>query len=205
VVHSTGSSARRQNCRSTRLLAYQLFLSLFPFAILVAAFSGALVQNLGLPDVVELLFRLLKQLSPAVAALLRADLLAATGAPAPPGELDLWGALTALACAGAAGVYRLAPSATPPWRGMVPGALLFGAGWLLVTVGFSVFVTAFADLGVTYGAPAGAVALLMSLYWTAYLLLAGAVLNAVLGEGAGLRPAPVRDSPDGAGTRGSVH
>jgi membrane protein len=88
---------------------------------------------------------------------------------------------------------------------MVPGALLFGAGWLLVTVGFSVFVTAFADLGVTYGAPAGAVALLMSLYWTAYLLLAGAVLNAVLGEGAGLRPAPVRDSPDGAGTRGSVH
>jgi membrane protein len=269
-------------------LAYQFFLSLFPFAILVAAFSAALVRYLGLPDVVELLFRLLEQLPPAVAQSLRAELLqlvsgdapyllsvtvagtlwaatfgasnlllamdraygvtttrraplrmlvaggltvlagwalvaggllvgllliferalagllAAAGAPAPPGELALWGSLAALAFGGAAGVYRLAPSATPPWRKVVPGALLFGAGWLAVTVGFSVFVTAFADLGVTYGALAGAVALLMWLYWTAYLLLAGAVLNAVLGEGAAPRSAPLRDSPDGAGTRKGV-
>ena len=270
-------------------LAYQFFLSLFPFAVLVAAFSGAIVRYLGLPDVVELLFRLLEQLPPAVADPLRAELLqlvsgdapyllsltvagtlwaatfgasnllvamdraygvtaprrgpwrvlvaggltvlagwalvaggllvgllliferalagllAATGAPAPPGELALWGALAILAFAGAAGVYRLAPSVTQPWRAVVPGAVLFGAGWLVVTVGFSVFVTVFADLGVTYGALAGAVALLMWLYWTAWLLLAGAVLNAVVGEGtAGPLPAPVQDTPARVGTRDGV-
>jgi uncharacterized BrkB/YihY/UPF0761 family membrane protein len=55
-------------------LAYQFFLSLFPFAILVAAISGALVRYLGLPDVAQLLFRLLEQLPPAVAAPLQAEL-----------------------------------------------------------------------------------------------------------------------------------
>jgi membrane protein len=109
-----------------------------------------------------------------------ASLLAGTGAPAPPGELALWGALAALAFVAAVGVYRLGPNLAQPWRRVLPGALLFGAGWLVLTLGVSVFVTYFADLGVTYGALAGAVALLMWLYWTAYLLLAGAVLNAVL-------------------------
>jgi membrane protein len=272
-------------------LAYGFFMSLFPFAILVAAISAALVQYLGLPDVVELLFRLLEQLPPAVAAPLQAELqqivsgaapyllsltvvgtlwaatagannlllamdraygvtagrrgpwrmlvagvltllagwalvaggllvglllvferalaglLAAIGAPAPPGELALWGALAALACAGATGVYRLAPSVTQPWRRVLPGALLFGAGWLVVAAAIAVFVTYFADFGVTYGALAGAVALLMWLYWTAWLLLAGATLNAVLGEGEGRTGPllePVRDSPDSDGTRDGV-
>jgi membrane protein len=270
-------------------LAYGFFVSLFPFVIMVATISGALVRYLGLPDVVELLFRLLEQLPPAVADPLRTELqqivsggvpqllsitvvgtlwaatfganilllamdraygvtagrrgpwrmlwagaltllagwglvaggllvgllliferalarlLEGTGAPVPPGELVLWAALAALAFLGAAGVYRLAPSVTHPWREVLPGALLFGAGWLVVTVGISIFVTVFADLGVTYGALAGAVALLMWLYWTAYLLLAGAVLNAVLGERqAEPVAAPVQASPDGGGTRDGV-
>jgi membrane protein len=66
---------------------------------------------------------------------------------------------------------------------VLPGAGLFALTWLPVTVGYATFVTAFTDLGVTYGALAGAVALLMWMYWTGYLLLAGAVLNTVLREG----------------------
>jgi membrane protein len=248
-------------------LAYQFFLSLFPFAILVAAFSGAVVRYLGLPDVAELLFRLLEQLPPAVAAPLQAELrqiasgdtpqllsvtvvgtlwaatfganalvlamdraygvtaarrgvgrllvaggltvlagwalvaggllaglllvfaqaladwLGTAGFPIPPEGVSLWGVLAALAFGAAAGVYHLAPNVARPWRWVLPGAGLFALTWLLVTVGYAIFVTAFADLGVTYGALAGAVALLMWLYWTGYLLLAGAVLNAVLWDG----------------------
>jgi membrane protein len=248
-------------------LAYQFFLSLFPFAILVATFSGALVRYLGLPDVAQLLFRLLEQLPPAFAAPLQAELRkivsgeapgllsltvvgtlwaatfganalvlamdraygvttprrgfgrlfiaggltllagwalvaggllaglllvfaqgmadwwATTGLPTPPEGMSLWGALAGLAFGAAAGVYHLAPNVARPWRWVLPGAGLFALTWLVMTAGFAIFVTYFADFGVTHGALAGAVALLMWLYWTGYLLLAGAVFNAVLWEG----------------------
>jgi membrane protein len=112
-----------------------------------------------------------------------ADWLGAAGFPTPPEGVSLWGTLAALAFGAAAGVYHLAPNVARPWRWVRPGAGLFALNWLVMTAGFAIFVTYFADFGVTHGALAGAVALLMWLYWTGYLLLAGAVFNAVLWEG----------------------
>ena len=116
-----------------------------------------------------------------------------------PDGVTLWAYLAALAIVVAAGIYRLAPNLAQPWRRVLPGAAVFAVAWLVMTVGFAIFVTYFSSLGLTYGALAGVVAALMWLYWTAYLLLAGAVLNAVLGESpAGSDPGAVAGPNDPA-------
>jgi membrane protein len=120
---------------------------------LVAVFGHRLVAALGLPD----------------------DLLA-------EGMLVVWPLTGGLVLLAAAGLYRVAPSVAPPWRRVLPGAGLFAGGWLIGTAGYSIYATYFANYSLTYGALASVVALLVWLYLTSFLLLAGAVLNATLGE-----------------------
>jgi uncharacterized membrane protein YqjE len=59
-----------------------------------------------------------------------------------------------------------------------PGAIVATLLWLLVSVGFSLYVTLFASYAKTYGALAGIVVLLMWLWLTSYAVLFGAELNA---------------------------
>ncbi len=65
------------------------------------------------------------------------------------------------------------------WRALVPGALLFGAGLLLINV-FNIYVTTrlVADHADTYGALGIATALLFSLVLVGRLIVGSAVLNA---------------------------
>jgi membrane protein len=79
-------------------------------------------------------------------------------------------------------LYRVAPNLKLRWRTVVPGALLFAFGWLVVSVGLAIYVTTFTNLGSTYGMFAGVVILLLWSYLTALVLLVGAELNAVLAE-----------------------
>ncbi len=77
-------------------------------------------------------------------------------------------------------LYRVAPNVTLPWRRVAAGGLLFTLGWLVATWAFSFYLANMADYGATFGALAGAVALLTWLYLTAIILLVGAELDAVL-------------------------
>ncbi len=79
-----------------------------------------------------------------------------------------------------AAFYWAAPAGTRPFEWLTPGALLFVVGWLAVSVGFAQYVARFGSYEATYGTLGGVVVLMVWLYLTAYLLLFGAELNAVV-------------------------
>ena len=109
-------------------------------------------------------------------------------------------ALAALGLA-AAFLYWAAPARRLSWRWVLPGVALFVPGWIVATVGFSIYVANFGSYGDTYGAIGGVIVLLVWFYLTALMLLLGGELNAVLERELGPRPERVADAegekPDG--------
>ncbi|BDI22125.1 YihY/virulence factor BrkB family protein [Herbiconiux sp. L3-i23] len=90
-----------------------------------------------------------------------------------------WPVLVALVCALIALLFFWTPAIE---RQSVPlfswGSVLALAGWALATLGFLVYVTGFAHYGEVYGWLGGALVLLLWLYLTNFVLLAGAALDA---------------------------
>jgi membrane protein len=79
-----------------------------------------------------------------------------------------------------AGVYRLAPGVRQPFHGVLPGAVLASLSWTIMSLGFSVALATVLDYGATYGSFGAAIALLVYLYLSAGVVLAGAEVNAAL-------------------------
>jgi membrane protein len=90
-----------------------------------------------------------------------------------------WVLIAVLIMVGLAVLYRVAPDRdAPKMRWASPGAIVATLLWLVVSVGFSLYVTLFASYAKTYGALAGIVVLLMWLWLTSYAVLFGAEINA---------------------------
>lgn len=90
-----------------------------------------------------------------------------------------WLLIAVLIMAALAVLYRVAPDRTAAklaWTS--PGAIVATVVWLLVSAGFSFYVTLSASYTKTYGALAGIVVLLMWLWLTSYAVLFGAEVNA---------------------------
>ena len=94
-------------------------------------------------------------------------------------------------------LYRVAPNVQLSLKWIAPGAIVFVAGWLGATYLFTLYVANFGSYAATYGALAGVAVLLIWFYLTAFVLLAGAELNAVLT--AQMAPAQVDEQRRGAG------
>lgn len=77
-------------------------------------------------------------------------------------------------------LYWAAPDAHLPFRWVSPGAAMFAVVWFLTTIAFGWYVSNFGSYNATYGALGGVVILMIWFYLTAYILLAGAELNAML-------------------------
>lgn len=114
--------------------------------------------------------------------------------------------------AGAASLFRYAPDhATARWAWLTPGSLAAAALWLLLTIGFGIYVANFGNYNATYGS-LGAVAVTLTwLYLSGDVLLLGAELNAELERraqsdaNADPRPAPRKDNAsDGPATNQDV-
>jgi membrane protein len=87
-------------------------------------------------------------------------------------------------------VYRFVPCRpNAAWRWITPGSVIATLVWLLLTAGFGLYVANFGKYNATYGSLGAVIAFLTWLYLTAYIILLGAELNAIL-EIDGAPPTP---------------
>jgi membrane protein len=86
-------------------------------------------------------------------------------------------------------VYGVAPNVEPRRiRWITPGAVVGVVLWIVLSLGFSIYVRNFSSYGAVYGAFAAAIVLLLWLYLSANAFLFGAELNAELERGARAQP-----------------
>jgi membrane protein len=94
-----------------------------------------------------------------------------------------WPILALVAVLGLATLYRFAPSRDPAdWDLMRVGTILASLLWLAGSAGFSFYASYFGSYDRTYGPLGAVVVLLVWLYVTAYVILAGAELNREIGR-----------------------
>jgi len=75
---------------------------------------------------------------------------------------------------------QILPDVPRRFRFLTPGSVVAVAVWLIASWGFSFYVLHFGEYNKTYGAIGGAVVMLMWMWISAMVLLAGALINAVL-------------------------
>jgi membrane protein len=77
-------------------------------------------------------------------------------------------------------LYWIAPSRRLNLREVMPGALFSTLGWIITSVLFSIYVNQFSDFTKTYGSLGGVMILLIWLYISSIIILAGGEINAIL-------------------------
>jgi membrane protein len=78
-------------------------------------------------------------------------------------------------------IYRYGPNRPEAeWKWITPGSGAATIVWLVATLGFGFYVSNFSDYNATYGSLGAVIVLLTWLYLTAYVVLLGAELNAIL-------------------------
>jgi membrane protein len=87
-------------------------------------------------------------------------------------------------------IYRFGPSREDPeWRWITPGSVFATLVWLLASLGFSYYVSNFADYDRMYGSLGAVIILLFWLYMSFYIVLLGAEVNAAIERHGGQRTA----------------
>jgi membrane protein len=86
-------------------------------------------------------------------------------------------------------VYYFAPNADTCWVWFTPGSIAATAIWMLISIGFRLYVQSVPSYGAVYGAIGGVIVLLTWLYLSGFALLLGAELNAEID-----RMMPTRDT-----------
>jgi membrane protein len=90
-----------------------------------------------------------------------------------------WPILAGIVILALAIVYRYAPDrAEPKWQWISWGSVAATALWILGSIGFTTYVSKVGSYDKTYGSLGGVIILLLWFYLTAYVILAGAELNA---------------------------
>lgn len=109
--------------------------------------------------------------------------------PAAPVVLLVMGKVVPYAVLGLTGVtaaailYRFGPARTKAqWVWITPGSLFAAGCWMLLSLGFGVYVARFGNYNATYGSLSAPIVLLTWLYLSLYALLFGAELNAELAK-----------------------
>ena len=94
------------------------------------------------------------------------------------GKVATYVVLALAGAAGAATLYRFGPSRDQAgWVWLTPGSVFTAIGWLLLTIGFGIYVAKVGNYNATYGSLGAIVVLLTWLYLSCYILIFGAELN----------------------------
>jgi membrane protein len=94
-------------------------------------------------------------------------------------------------------LYHFLPDVDRPFRLVTPGSALAVVGWVLASLGFSIYVGHFARYEVVYGALGSVIVLLLWTWLSALVILVGAEVDAVLEQSvaAAATPAPPGGRP----------
>lgn len=79
-------------------------------------------------------------------------------------------------------LYWIAPNRKLYLKSVIPGAIFATVGWIVVSLGFSLYVSSFGNYSATYGSIGGIIVLMMWLYFSGTILMVGGQINAVMQE-----------------------
>jgi membrane protein len=94
-------------------------------------------------------------------------------------DVARWALLVAAVVVAIGVLFRVAPDRADPPRLISQGVLIASLLWIVVSVGFSLYVDNFGSYGKTYGTLAGVVVLLLWIWIGIYALLLGATIEAL--------------------------
>ncbi|MGM0888480.1 MAG: YihY/virulence factor BrkB family protein [Bacillota bacterium] len=77
-------------------------------------------------------------------------------------------------------LYRFAPNKSFPIKYVIPGAVTATVLWLGISLGFSFYVSNFANYSSTYGSLGGVIILMLWLYLSGLIFVIGGEINAIL-------------------------
>lgn len=77
-------------------------------------------------------------------------------------------------------VYYFFPNVDQPFQLVSPGSVIAVLVWVLASIGFSVYISNFANYNATYGSLAGVIVLMLYIYISSAVLLLGAEVNGVI-------------------------
>lgn len=90
-----------------------------------------------------------------------------------------WPVLLALVIFGLALLYRYGPSRREAeWRWITPGSIFAALAWIIASLGFSYYLSNFADYNATYGSLGAVIGLMMWMWLSTLVILTGAEINA---------------------------
>ena len=77
-------------------------------------------------------------------------------------------------------IYFFTPDVEQKWKWISPGSVVAIPSWILVSLGFSYYINNFSSYDKTYGSLGAVIILLLWLYISGFIILCGAVINAVI-------------------------
>ncbi|GAA0341969.1 YihY family inner membrane protein [Bacillus carboniphilus] len=80
------------------------------------------------------------------------------------------------------GLYMIAPNKKISISHALPGALIALIGFVLASLAFSYYVDNFGNYSITYGSIGGIIVLMIWFYLSAFMIMVGGEVNALLGE-----------------------
>ena len=93
-----------------------------------------------------------------------------------------WPVILSLMVTAVSALYRYAPALKLSWREIVPGAVTATGAWVAVSLAFSYYVNNFGSYDKTYGTIGAAIALLVWMYASGFVILLGGEINARMRE-----------------------
>jgi membrane protein len=93
-----------------------------------------------------------------------------------------WPTIVVLVTVWAATVFHVAPNHSTPWRWDAPGAVIAAACWIVVSIGFRLYLEIAGEANQVFGILGGGLIALMWLYLLAVGLLLGGEVNAMMAE-----------------------